>query len=136
MLLLAVSRILMGDSGHEPLALARLACDVGTDQGPEAAVCRNVLALLELDARETEDHSGTGFAARGASIVMLAANMTRTPDVPLPEIPNSQPQRRCATRPWSVTDCSMRPSRGAIGAAPPRLGDLSHHRRHPPPRSH
>jgi hypothetical protein len=86
MLLLAVSRILMGDSGHEPLALARLACDVGTDQGPEAAVCRNLLALLELDARQTEDHSGTGFAARGASIVMLAANMTRTPDVPLPEI--------------------------------------------------
>jgi hypothetical protein len=89
LLLLGVGRMLIGDSGYEPLALARLACDVGSDDAPEAPVCRNVLALLdraERRAREDRD-GGSTFAAPGANIVMLAANVSRTPDVPLPAIP-------------------------------------------------
>ena len=85
MLLLGVSRMLLGDTGYEPLALARLACDVGVDDAPETQVCRNVLALLELQQRSARE--GEGFAAPGAGLVMLAANVTRTPDVPLPPIP-------------------------------------------------
>jgi predicted TIM-barrel fold metal-dependent hydrolase len=85
MLLLAVSRMLLGDTGYEPLALARLACDIGADDAPETEVCRSVLALLELQGRSARE--GEGFAAPGAGLVMLAANITRTPDVPLPAIP-------------------------------------------------
>jgi predicted TIM-barrel fold metal-dependent hydrolase len=85
MLLLGVSRMLLGDSGYEPLALARLACDIGVDDAPETQVCRSVLTLLELQERSSRE--GEGFAAPGASLVMLAANLTRTPDVPLPPIP-------------------------------------------------
>ena len=85
MLLLGVSRMLLGDTGYEPLALARLACDIGVDDEPETQVCRSVLALLELQERTARE--GEGFAAPGAGLVMLAANVTRTPDVPLPPIP-------------------------------------------------
>ena len=52
MLLLAVSRMLLGDTGYEPLALARLACDIGADDAPETEVCRSVLALLELQGAQ------------------------------------------------------------------------------------
>jgi hypothetical protein len=48
-------------------------------------VCRSVLSLLEL--QESSVREGEGFAAPGAGLVMLAANVTRTPDVPLPPIP-------------------------------------------------
>ena len=85
MLLLGVSRMLLGDTGYEPLALARLACDIGVDDAPETQVCRSVLALLEL--QECSAREGEGFATPGAGLVMLAANVTRTPDVPLPPIP-------------------------------------------------
>jgi predicted TIM-barrel fold metal-dependent hydrolase len=85
MLLLGVSRMLLGDSGYEPLALARLACDIGADDQPETQVCRSVLSLLRL--HENSAREGEGFAAPGAGLVMLAANVTRTPDVPLPAIP-------------------------------------------------
>jgi predicted TIM-barrel fold metal-dependent hydrolase len=85
MLLLGVSRMLLGDSGYEPLALARLACDIGADDQPETQVCRSVLSLLRL--HESGAREGEGFAAPGAGLVMLAANVTRTPDVPLPAIP-------------------------------------------------
>jgi uncharacterized protein len=85
MLLLGVSRMLLGDTGYEPLALARLACDVGVDDAPETQVCRSVLSLLKL--QESTARQGEGFAAPGAGLVMLAANVTRTPDVPLPAIP-------------------------------------------------
>ncbi len=85
MLLLGVSRMLLGDTGYEPLALARLACDIGADDAPETEVCRSVLALLELQGSSARE--GEGFAAPGAGLVMLAANVTRTPDVPLPPIP-------------------------------------------------
>ena len=77
--------MLLGDTGYEPLALARLACDIGVDDEPETQVCRSVLALLEL--QECSSREGEGFATPGASLVMLAANVTRTPDVPLPPIP-------------------------------------------------
>ncbi len=58
---------------------------IGVDDAPETQVCRSVLALLELQERSARQ--GEGFAAPGAGLVMLAANVTRTPDVPLPPIP-------------------------------------------------
>jgi uncharacterized protein len=50
--------------GKDPLALARLACDIGVDDAPETQVCRSVLALLELQERSAR--RGEGFAAPGA----------------------------------------------------------------------
>ena len=87
MLLLGVSRMLLGDTGYEPLALARLACDIGADDAPETQVCRSVLSLLDLQESSAREGEGEGFAAPGAGLVMLAANVTRTPDVSLPTIP-------------------------------------------------
>lgn len=84
-LVLAVGRMLMGRTGYEPLALARLACDVGDEQAPEAPVCRNVLALLEGQERFAREHPGDGPPlAPGIRSIMLAATIARTPDVPLP----------------------------------------------------
>jgi hypothetical protein len=87
-LVLAVGRMLMGRTGYEPLALARLACNVGDDEAPEAAVCRNVLALLEGQERFAREHPGDGPPlAPGIRSIMLAATISRTPDVALPTLP-------------------------------------------------
>jgi hypothetical protein len=87
-LVLAVGRMLMGRTGYEPLALARLACNVGDDDAPEAPVCRNVLALLEGQERFAREHPGDGPPlAPGIRSIMLAATISRTPDVPLPPLP-------------------------------------------------
>jgi hypothetical protein len=87
-LVLAVGRMLMGRTGYEPLALARLACNVGDDEAPEAAVCRNVLALLEGQERFAREHPGDGPPlAPGIRSIMLAATIARTPDVALPPLP-------------------------------------------------
>src|SRR5207248_2074629 len=59
-LVLAIGRMLMGRTGYEPLALARLACNVGDDEAPEAPVCRTVLALLERQERFAREHPGDG----------------------------------------------------------------------------
>jgi predicted TIM-barrel fold metal-dependent hydrolase len=86
-LVLAVGRMLMGRTGYEPLALARLACNVGADDAPEATVCRNVLALLERQERFAREHPGDGAPlAPGIRSIMLAACVSRTPDVALPEL--------------------------------------------------
>jgi hypothetical protein len=87
-LVLAVGRMLMGRTGYEPLALARLACNIGDDEAPEAPVCRNVLALLEGQERFAREHPGDGPPlAPGIRSIMLAATVSRTPDVPLPPLP-------------------------------------------------
>ncbi len=89
MLVLAVGRLLLGDTAHEPLSLARLACDVGADDAPEAAVCRNVLKLLDRhDRAVAESIDGLGVMGyAGAGIVMLAANLAHAPGAALPEVP-------------------------------------------------
>jgi predicted TIM-barrel fold metal-dependent hydrolase len=86
-LVLAVGRMLMGRTGYEPLALSRLACDVGADDAPESQVCRNVLALLEGQEAFARAHPGDGPPlAPGIRSIMLAACISRTPDVPLPAL--------------------------------------------------
>ena len=59
-LTLAVGRMLMGRTGYEPLALSRLACDIGADDAPESQVCRNVLALLEGQEAFARSNPGDG----------------------------------------------------------------------------
>jgi uncharacterized protein len=88
-LVLAIGRMLMGRTGYEPLALARLACNVGDDACSEAGVCRNVLALLEGQERFARENPGNGPPlAPGIRSIMLAATVARTPDVALPSLPS------------------------------------------------
>jgi predicted TIM-barrel fold metal-dependent hydrolase len=69
----------------EALALARLACEVG-DEAPQAEVCRSVLAALQV----MERLGGTEELRRGhpaLAAVLMALCVARTPDVPLPPLP-------------------------------------------------
>jgi len=87
-LVIAVGRMLMGRTGYEPLALARLACNLGDDDAPEAPVARSVLALLERQEQFARENPGDGPPlGTGIRSIMLAACVSRTPDVPLPEVP-------------------------------------------------
>lgn len=80
----AFGRMVRGHSGDEPLALARLACDVPGD-APQAPVCRSVLALLDAMTSEGEPDEAAIPFAPGTGAVMAALTLTRTPSVPLPD---------------------------------------------------
>jgi hypothetical protein len=66
--------------GHEQLALARLACNVpdGIDDAPAFAAVAGLLdAFAEVEADDPD-------ARAPRMLLMLAASVSRTPDVPLP----------------------------------------------------
>src|SRR4051794_2739152 len=86
-LLSALGQMFQGIEPTETLALAELACEVG-DDAPQAEVCRSVLALLAERAGWKEDGPGrpTRFAP-GIHLIVAAAAVSRTPDVPLPPDP-------------------------------------------------
>jgi predicted TIM-barrel fold metal-dependent hydrolase len=85
-LVTALGRLLAGAEAEEALGLAVLAAEVG-DEAPEAAVCRSILALLEerrrLAAETASQVDGRPLRAPGIHLIVLAAALTRTPDVPL-----------------------------------------------------
>jgi hypothetical protein len=84
----SVGQMFHGIDPLETLALTRLACDVG-DGSPQARVCRAILDLL--DAREVYEGGSDGRPARfapGIHLIVLAAALARTPDVPLPDGPS------------------------------------------------
>jgi hypothetical protein len=79
-LLLAAISAMRGGDPTEPLALARLACDV-PDEVDDAPVFAAILQLLDFyeqySAEQPEDR-------RRLTFLILAATVARTPDVPLP----------------------------------------------------
>src|SRR5215212_5006750 len=83
-LLSAIGQGFAGVDPNETLALAELACHV-REGDPHAPIYRAILALLE--ARASYDPSGDGrpkrFAA-GLHLIIVAAALARTPDVPVP----------------------------------------------------
>jgi hypothetical protein len=84
-LLSAIGQMFAGVDPMETLALARLACDVG-DEAPHRDVYTAILSLLA--ARESYDPTGDGRPTRfapGIHLIIVAAALARTPDVPLPE---------------------------------------------------
>jgi hypothetical protein len=84
-LLSAIGQMFAGVEPSETLALAALACDVG-DGDPHAPLYRAIMALL--DARANYDPAGDGRPSRfapGLHLIIVAAALARTPDVPLPE---------------------------------------------------
>ena len=83
----SVGQMFHGVDPQETLALARLACDVG-DDALHGAVYESVLSLL--DARERYEGGSDGRPAHfapGIHLIILAAALARTPDVPLPTPP-------------------------------------------------
>jgi hypothetical protein len=78
----AVATMRGGDGGPEMLALARLACDVPAevDDAPVFAVLRQLIDLFD-QATEFDATDRRRFA-----FLILAANVARTPDVPVPAL--------------------------------------------------
>jgi hypothetical protein len=88
-LMSAAGQMMAGIQPEEILALAALACEVG-DDAPQAAVCSSVLALLEERKEYAAAGHDDGRPARfapGIHLIVVAAGVTRTPDVPLPPDP-------------------------------------------------
>jgi predicted TIM-barrel fold metal-dependent hydrolase len=86
-LVTAIGQMFNGIDPQESLALARLACDVGTDP-PHGPVYESILSLL--DARANYVAEGDGRPRRlspGVHLIVVAAALARTPDVALPENP-------------------------------------------------
>jgi hypothetical protein len=83
-LLAAAGQMFAGIPATEALALALLACDVGED-APHAPLCALVASLIRASA----DYRAPGpprpeRLRPGLPLVVLAAALARTPDVPLP----------------------------------------------------
>ena len=89
----AVARVFARSDPTEPVALAKLACGVGEDS-PDAPIFAAVLELLEL----YEEHNAPlmeGERIPPASRLLIAAvAFARTPDVPLPDLPDAPPPTR------------------------------------------
>ena len=79
----AFAQEVRGGSGAELLSLARLACEVPAD-APQADHCRVIVELLDA----YDGLAGTPAPGRvipaGLYLVVLALNVARTPDVPVP----------------------------------------------------
>ena len=90
-LLAAIGQMFNGVVPHESLALARLACDVGPDV-PHGPVFESIVSLL--DAHAAYEGNGDGRPRRlapGVHLIVIAAALARTPDVPLPDNPRFAP---------------------------------------------
>jgi predicted TIM-barrel fold metal-dependent hydrolase len=83
----AIGQMFNGFAAKESLALARLSCDVG-DDAPHAPVYESILSVLDaLDAYVPGDDGRPSRLAPGVHLVVVAAALARTPDVPLPDDP-------------------------------------------------
>jgi hypothetical protein len=84
-LLSAIGQMFAGVDPQETLALAALACHV-RDGDPHAPIYESIMALL--DARAHYDPTGDGRPSRfapGLHLIVVAAALARTPDVPVPD---------------------------------------------------
>jgi hypothetical protein len=70
----------------EPVALARLACDL---EGEHAAACTEVLHLLEQAERHHGPPPPGRRFPRSLQFLILALTVARTPDVALPGLPDA-----------------------------------------------
>jgi len=80
----AFAQLVRGQSGEEMLALARLACAVPADAS-QAAHCRLILELLDASEASRDAPRPSRVLPGGLPQLVLALNVARTPDVPVPE---------------------------------------------------
>jgi uncharacterized protein len=81
----ACARTFVNGNADEPVALARLACAVGEDS-PHAALCSAVLGVLDaFEALVAPPPPGRRYPV-ATQLLVAAASIARTPDVPLPEL--------------------------------------------------
>jgi uncharacterized protein len=89
----AIARTFGRGDPSEPVALTKLACGVGED-GAHADVFAAVLGLLETyEANLTDVPEGQRIAP-AARLLVAAMTIARTPDVPLPDLPDAPPPTR------------------------------------------
>ena len=84
----AIAQGLAGIDPVEALSLVALACEVG-DDSPQAEVCATVLRLLELRELLVEQGADAERPSRfapGVPLIVMAACVARTPDVPMPPV--------------------------------------------------
>jgi uncharacterized protein len=88
----ALAGILAGGDGEEPLALARLACEVG-DGAPQGSVCRAILLLLDRQQAHLDRvrAQGATIAFPDLHLLSFAAVVARTPAAPVPHEPGEPP---------------------------------------------
>jgi hypothetical protein len=88
----ALSRMLIGDPAADYVGLARLACEMG-EGTPHEAVGRSVMRLLDGMEEYVKSTNWTPPEAGapgprlpypGVSVLVIAANVAMTPDVPVP----------------------------------------------------
>ncbi|MEA2193483.1 MAG: uncharacterized protein QOI73_3604 [Solirubrobacteraceae bacterium] len=77
----ALAAGIAGGDAAEQADLARLACLVG-DDAPQAAICRSILALLELHG-SIEQGETLPERIVGLHVLVIAAALAATPDVPV-----------------------------------------------------
>lgn len=80
----ATGRVISGKSGEEPIALAKLACDVGAE-APQLPTCEAVLELLHLHDLVMEDLGREVPIFTDLHYLVAATCLARTPAAPLPQ---------------------------------------------------
>jgi len=86
----AIARTFDHGDPEEPVALARLACAVGED-GPHAELFAALLGLLDRYDEMLEPASPGERYPEGLRLLVAATTIARTPDVPLPDMPEPTP---------------------------------------------
>ena len=82
----------LGDP-EEPVALARLACAVG-EEGPHAELFAAVLGMLDLYEEHLAPPPPGLRWPEAIRLLLMATTIARTPDVPVPELPQAPPPTR------------------------------------------
>ncbi|MCW3038743.1 MAG: hypothetical protein JWM31_648, partial [Solirubrobacterales bacterium] len=77
-----VEPMLRGDPPGQGMALARAACRPRS--GPHAALLASILQLLDLAEARTTGDALRPLRTPGFDLVLAAAVLARTPDVPVP----------------------------------------------------
>jgi uncharacterized protein len=77
------AQFVRGGSGTEMVSLARLACEVPAD-APQADHCRVIVELLDAYEAQAGAPAPGRVIPAGLYLLVLALNVARTPDVPVP----------------------------------------------------
>jgi hypothetical protein len=97
-LVAAMNRGFGGGDPSEAVALARLACAVG-EEDPRHAHFSDVLRLLDLYDEHIEPPDPTRRWPPANRLLVVAMTVARTPDVPVPDLPEApEPTRAAAER--------------------------------------